>query len=86
MSIVHLAYIRAGAGHALIASRQRIPAKQISDPIAAITTGLPLNLAIGLLKDVYADGVRLDFVADDVFSGAPRVTGEAFTKWSFARS
>ncbi|MEV6868423.1 transposase [Streptosporangium subroseum] len=54
------------------------PAEQISDPITAITTGLPLNLAfatkgelaIDLLKDAYTDGVRLDFVAGDEVYGA----------------
>ncbi|GAA3509802.1 hypothetical protein GCM10023075_71100 [Streptosporangium album] len=78
INTVHLAYIRAGAGHALIASRQWIPAEQISDPITAITTGPPLNLAfatkgelaIDLLRDAYTDGVRLDFVAGDEVYGA----------------
>jgi SRSO17 transposase len=75
---VHLAHVRAGAGHALIASRQWIPAEQVSDPVTAITTGLPLELtfrtkgelAIDLLRDAYADGVRLDFVVGDEVYGA----------------
>jgi SRSO17 transposase len=78
INTVHLAYIRASTGHALIAAKQWIPAEQISDSITAITTGLPLNLAfatkgelaIDLLKDAYADGVRLDFVAGDEVYGA----------------
>jgi SRSO17 transposase len=78
INTVHLAYVRAGAGHALIASRQWIPAEQISDPIKAITTGLPLELtfrtkgelAIGLLTDAWSDGVRLDYVAGDEVYGA----------------
>ncbi|WSA25429.1 IS701 family transposase [Streptosporangium sp. NBC_01810] len=78
INLVHLAYVRAGVGHALIGSRQWIPAEQISDPVAAITTALPLTLtfatkgelAIGLLRDAYADGVRLDFVAGDEVYGA----------------
>ncbi|MGP3954405.1 IS701 family transposase [Nonomuraea sp. 3N208] len=77
INLVHLAYVRAGAGHTLIGSRQWIPAEQISDPVKAITTGLPLELtfatkgelAIDLLTDAYADGVRLDFVAGDEVYG-----------------
>ncbi|MGI5292027.1 transposase [Nonomuraea polychroma] len=80
INLVHLAYVRAGTGHALIGSRQWIPAEQISDPIKAIITGLPLELtfatkgelAIGLLRYAYADGVGLDFVAgDDVYGTCP---------------
>lgn len=78
INTVHLAYVRTGAGHALIASRQWIPAEQISDPVKAITTGLPLELtfatkgelAVNLLRDAYSDGVRLDFVAGDEIYGA----------------
>ncbi|MFF5249384.1 transposase [Streptosporangium sp. NPDC000095] len=78
INTVHLAYIRAGTGHALIAAKQGIPAEQISDPITAITTGLPLNLtfatkgelAIDLLRDAYTDGVHLDFVTGDEVYGA----------------
>ncbi|SEH03500.1 SRSO17 transposase [Nonomuraea solani] len=78
INTVHLAYVRAGAGHALIGARQWIPAEQISDPVKAITTGLPLEvrfatkgeLAIDLLVDAYADDVRLDFVAGDEVYGA----------------
>jgi SRSO17 transposase len=78
INTVHLAYVRAGAGHALIAARQWIPAEQISDPITAITTALPLELAfatkgelaIDLLRDAFCDGVRLDFVAGDEVYGA----------------
>ncbi|PZG26024.1 hypothetical protein C1I98_34170 [Spongiactinospora gelatinilytica] len=78
INTVHLAYVRAGVGHALIGARQWIPAEQISDPVTAITTALPQELAfatkgepaIGLLRDAYADGVRLDFVAGDEVYGA----------------
>ncbi|GAA2700160.1 IS701 family transposase [Nonomuraea recticatena] len=82
INLVHLAYIRAGAGHTLIGSRQWIPTEQISDPIKAITTGLPLELtfatkgelAIDLLTDAYADGVRMDFVAgDEVYGACPHL-------------
>ncbi|MGW6498701.1 IS701 family transposase [Nonomuraea angiospora] len=78
INLVHLAYIRTGAGHTLIGSRQWIPAEQISDPVKAITTGLPLELrfatkgelAIDLLTDAWSDGVRLDFVVGDEVYGA----------------
>ncbi|TMR97222.1 IS701 family transposase [Nonomuraea basaltis] len=78
INIVYLAYVRASAGHTLIAARQWIPAEQISDPVTALTTGLPLDLAfatkgelaIGLLRDAFRDGVRLDFVAGDEVYGA----------------
>jgi SRSO17 transposase len=78
INTVHLAYVRAGAGHALIASRQWIPTEQISDPIKAITTGLPPELmfatkgelAINLLTDAWSDGAHLDFVAGDEVYGA----------------
>ncbi|MEV0167347.1 IS701 family transposase [Nonomuraea fuscirosea] len=78
INTVYLAYVRAGAGHVLIAARQWIPAEQISDPVTAITTALPLDLgfatkgelAIGLLGEAYADGVRLDFVTGDEVYGA----------------
>ncbi|MFG6202263.1 IS701 family transposase [Nonomuraea sp. JJY05] len=82
INTVHLAYVRAGTGHALIGARQWIPAEQICDPVKAITTGLPTNLAfatkgelaIGLLRDAYADGVRLDFVAgDEVYGACPHL-------------
>ncbi|MFI9836274.1 hypothetical protein ACIHFD_04525 [Nonomuraea sp. NPDC051941] len=42
-TVVYLAYIRAGAEHALIGPRQWIPAEQISDPVTAIITSLPLE-------------------------------------------
>lgn len=78
INTVHLAYVRAGTGHALIGSRQWIPAEQISDPVTAITTGLPLDLtfatkgelAITLLREAFADSVHVDFVAGDEVYGA----------------
>ena len=78
----HLAYVRADTGHALIGSRQWIPAEQISDPVTAITMGLPLNLtfatkgelAISLLTEAYADGIGLDFVTgDEVYGACPKL-------------
>ena len=78
INTVHRASVRADAGHALIAARQWIPAEQISDPVTAITTALPLQLtfaikgelAIDLLRDAFHDGVRLDFVTGDEVYGA----------------
>jgi SRSO17 transposase len=78
INTVHLAYVGAGFGHALIASRQWIPAEQISDPVKAITMALPPalifatkgELAINLLRDAFSDGVHLDFVAGDEVYGA----------------
>ncbi|MEU0570442.1 IS701 family transposase [Nonomuraea sp. NPDC005983] len=78
VNTVYLAYIRGGTGHALIAARQWIPAEQITDPVTAITTGLPLDLTfatkgelgIGLLSDAWSDGVRLDFLTGDEVYGA----------------
>ncbi|MGW4412123.1 hypothetical protein ACWEJ6_49560 [Nonomuraea sp. NPDC004702] len=78
INAVYLAYVRAGAGHTLIGVRQWIPAKRISDPVTAITTGLPLELAFAtqgelasdLLGEAYADDVRLDFVTGDEVYGA----------------
>ncbi|TDD00434.1 transposase [Nonomuraea diastatica] len=78
INTVHLAYVRAGSGHALIASRQWIPAEQVADPVAAVTMGLPLDvafrtkgeLAIDLLTDAYADGMSVDFIAGDEVYGA----------------
>jgi SRSO17 transposase len=78
INTVHLAYVRGGGGHALIASRQWIPVEQIADPVAVLTTGLPLDLqfrtkgelAIDLLTDAYADGVSFDFIAGDEVYGA----------------
>jgi len=78
INTVHLAYVREEAGHALIGARQWIPAEQVTDPVAAVITGLPLDLAfrtkgelaIDILADAYADGVRLDFVVGDEVYGA----------------
>jgi SRSO17 transposase len=82
INTVHLAYIREGVGHALIGARQWIPATQISDPVASLLTGLPLDLkfatkgelAIDVLADAFADGVVLDFVCgDEVYGNCTRL-------------
>ncbi len=91
INTVHLAYVREGVGHALIGARQWIPAEQVTDPVVAVITGLPLNLAfrtkgelaIDILADAYADGVRLDFVVgDEVYGACLRVKSmSAHTVW-----
>jgi SRSO17 transposase len=71
------AYVREGAGHALIGARQWIPAEHIRDPAASAVMGLPADLAfrtkgqltIGLCADAFADGVWFDFVCGDEVYG-----------------
>jgi SRSO17 transposase len=78
ITTVHLAYVRERTGHALIAARQWIPAEHIDDPVTSLVTGLPQDLvfrtkgqlAIGLLTEAFADGIRLDFVCGDEVYGA----------------
>ena len=77
ISTVHLPYVRAGTGHALIGARQWIPADQIADPVRSLVMGLPPDLefrargqlAIGILADARADGVELDFACGDEVYG-----------------
>jgi SRSO17 transposase len=81
ITTVHLAYAREGAGHVLAAARQWIPAEHIDDPVKQQAMGLPRDLvfatkgqiAIGLLAEVLADGIWLDFVCGDEVYG--RCTG-----------
>jgi SRSO17 transposase len=69
INTVRLAYVREGAGHALIGAREWIPAGHIGDPVGAQAMGLPADLvfrakgqlAIDILADACADGIRLDF-------------------------
>ena len=78
ITMVHLSYARERTGHALIGARQWIPAEHIDDPVKPLVMGLPLDLkfrtkgqlAIDILADVLADGVRLDFVCGDEVYGA----------------
>jgi SRSO17 transposase len=75
---VHLAYVREQTGHALIGAREWIPAAQIGDPARSAGMGLPQDLifrtkgqlAIDLLAEAFADGVRLDFVCGDEVYGS----------------
>jgi SRSO17 transposase len=78
INTVHLAYVREGAGHALIGAREWIPAEHIGDPVTSAVMGLPADLvfrtkgqlAIDILAEAFADGVRLDFVCGDEVYGA----------------
>jgi SRSO17 transposase len=77
INTVHLAYVREGTGHALIGAREWIPAAQIGDPARSVVMGLPPSLvfrtkgrlAIDILTEAFADGVRLDFVCGDEVYG-----------------
>jgi len=78
INTVHLSYVREGTGHALIGARQWIPAGHIDDPVRSVVTALPLDLrfrtkgqlAIDVLADAFADGLRLDFVCGDEVYGS----------------
>jgi hypothetical protein len=78
INTVHLAYVREGAGHALIGAREWIPAAHIGDPVKPAVMGLPADLgfrtkgqlAIDILTEAVADGVRLDFVCGDEVYGS----------------
>jgi SRSO17 transposase len=78
ITMVHLAYVREQAGHALIAARQWIPAEHVADPVKSLVMGLPEGLvfrtkgqlAIDLLAEAFADGIGLDFVCGDEVYGS----------------
>jgi hypothetical protein len=78
ITTVHLAYVREQAGHALIAARQWIPREHAADPVKQQIMGLPPGLVfrtkgqlgIDLLTEVFAGGVRLDFVCGDEVYGS----------------
>ncbi len=78
INTVHLAYVREGTGHALIGAREWIPAAHIGDPVKSLAMGLPQDLvfrtkgqlAIDVLTEAFADGVRLDFVCGDEVYGS----------------
>jgi hypothetical protein len=78
INTVHLSYIREKTGHALIGARQWIPAEHISDPVKSLVMGLPADLvsrtkgqlAITIVADAFADGVRLDFACGDEVYGS----------------
>jgi len=78
INTVHLAYVREGSGHALVGAREWIPAGHIGDPVTSAGMGLPEDLAfrtkgqlaIDILAEAFADGVRLDFVCGDEVYGS----------------
>ena len=78
ITTVHLAYVRERVGHALIAARQWIPREHIEDPAWSLVAGLPAGLvfrtkgqlAIDLLTEAFADGIRLDFACGDEVYGS----------------
>ena len=78
INTVHLAHVREGTGHALVGARKWIPAEHIADPVKSLVTGLPEGLvfrtkgqlAIDILTEALADGVRLDFVCGDEVYGS----------------
>ena len=75
---MHLSYVREGTGHALIGAREWIPAEHLKDPAKSAVMGLPPGLAfrtkgqlaIDILAEAFADGVRLDFVCGDEVYGS----------------
>ena len=75
---VHLAYAREGTGHALIAARQWIPREHLDDPVKRRVMRLPPDLAfrtkgqlaIDLLSEILADGIKLDFACGDEVYGS----------------
>jgi SRSO17 transposase len=82
ITTVHLTYAREGIGHALIAARQWIPREHIDDPVKRRVMSLPPDLAfrtkgqlaIDLLSEVLADGIRLDFACgDEVYGSCTRL-------------
>jgi SRSO17 transposase len=78
ITTVHLAYAREGTGHALIAARQWIPREHLGDPVRRKIMKLPPDLAfrtkgqlaIDLLAEVLADGIRFDFACGDEVYGS----------------
>jgi hypothetical protein len=78
INTVHLAYVREGAGHALIGARQWVPRAQIEDLVRSVRTGLPPDLvfrtqgqlAIDLAAGAPADGIAFDFFCGDEVYGS----------------
>ncbi|HMH93293.1 MAG TPA: transposase, partial [Streptosporangiaceae bacterium] len=86
INTVHLSYVRASTGHALIGARQWIPREHIEDPVTSVVMGLPPGLrfrtkgqlAIDICTDAYADGLRFDFACGDEVYGSCRQLREFF--------
>jgi SRSO17 transposase len=78
ITTVHLSYVRENTGHALVAARQWIPSEHMEDQARSLAMGLPPDvvfrtkgqLAIDLLTEVFADGLRLDYVCGDEVYGS----------------
>jgi SRSO17 transposase len=78
INTVHLSYVRARTGHALIGARQWIPREQIEDPLSSLVMGLPLDLefrtkgqlAIDICAGAYADGLAFEFACGDEVYGS----------------
>jgi SRSO17 transposase len=78
INTVPLSCVREKTGHALAGARQWIPAEDITDPVRSLVTGLPLDLrfrtkgqlAIDILTDAGAGGLRFDFVCGDEVYGS----------------
>jgi SRSO17 transposase len=78
INTVHLAYVRERTGHALIGACQWIPAEHIDDPVKSLVMGLPPDLAfrtkgqlaIDILTEALAGGVRFDFICGDEVYGS----------------
>jgi SRSO17 transposase len=82
INTVHLSYVRARTGHALIGARQWIPREHIEDPVKSLVMGLPLDLefrtkgqlAIDICTGAYADGLAFDFACgDEVYGGCTQL-------------
>jgi SRSO17 transposase len=82
INTVHLSYVRARTGHALIGARQWIPQEHIEDPVRSLVMGLPLDLefrtkgqlAIDICTGAYADGLAFDFACgDEVYGGCTQL-------------
>lgn len=81
---MHLAHAREGTGHALIAARQWIPREQVDEPAQRESVKLPPvlafrtkgRLAIDLIGEVLADGVKLDFACGGEVYGSLHLAAE----------
>jgi SRSO17 transposase len=78
ITTVHLTYARERTGHALIAARQWIPREHLEDSVKRRVMRLPRDLAfrtkgqlaIDLIGEVLADGIRFDFACGDEVYGS----------------
>ncbi|MGH3504836.1 MAG: IS701 family transposase [Nocardioidaceae bacterium] len=82
INTVHLCYVQEKTGHALVGARQWVPACHIADPLTSEAMGVPPGmafrtkgqLAIDIATDVFAEGIKLDFVCgDEVYGNCPEL-------------